>query len=280
MPRVWVRNAANDGWIEASQGGDPGQRGLTWEGAWDSGTAYDVDDAVENDGTAYICTAAHTNQEPPNASYWDVLAEKGDQGIQGDKGLNWQGVWSSLTTYAVDDAVENDGVSYVCTAGHTNQEPPNASYWDVLATGAVNVEHADEADMLTYADVRDSVTDLGTGRTFTAQAYTAHPNSEMSVTTPGTGRLYIHYHWSGYNSATRTIGWYATIYLDGVALSARARVGGTASHYVPGALMTVTNILAADTYTIDLRFYVQNAGDTTTVYDLRGECWFVREDAP
>ena len=44
--------------------------------------------------------------------------------------------------------------------------------------------------------------------------------------------------------------------------------------------MFVTNVLEADTYTIDLRFYVQTAGDTVRVYDLHGEVWFVREDAP
>ncbi len=63
--------------------GPQGDPGLVWLGAWDSGTSYEVDDAVENNGSSYICTAAHSNQEPPNASYWDLLAEKGDTGAAG-----------------------------------------------------------------------------------------------------------------------------------------------------------------------------------------------------
>ena len=52
------------------------------------------------------------------------------------RGINWKGAWSASATYAVYDAVSNDGSSYICTAAHTNHVPPNASYWDVLAAGA------------------------------------------------------------------------------------------------------------------------------------------------
>ena len=38
--------------------------------AWDSGTTYLVGRLATNGGTIYICTVEHTNQEPPNASYW------------------------------------------------------------------------------------------------------------------------------------------------------------------------------------------------------------------
>lgn len=63
-----------------------GPAGLNWHGAWSSGHAYAVDDAVSHDGASYMCTAAHTNQEPPNAAYWDVLAAKGDTGSAGAQG--------------------------------------------------------------------------------------------------------------------------------------------------------------------------------------------------
>jgi hypothetical protein len=165
---VAVANSLNDAppsasWSLLASAGTGGGTGdsINWTGAWSNTTPYSVDDAVSYLGSSYICTSAHTNQAPPNASYWDVLASKGDQGdtgpqgdqgiqgiqgtqgIQGDtgatgpkgdEGLNWLGAWSSATTYAIDDAVENDGSSYVCTAAHSNQEPPNTSYWDVLAS--------------------------------------------------------------------------------------------------------------------------------------------------
>ncbi len=40
--------------------------------AWDSGTSYEIGDMVAHEGVFYVCTAGNTNQEPPNASYWDV----------------------------------------------------------------------------------------------------------------------------------------------------------------------------------------------------------------
>lgn len=60
--------------------GPQGGPGLIWRGAWSSGTAYAVDDVVQRSGSAYVCTVAHTNHGPPNASYWDLLASKGDAG--------------------------------------------------------------------------------------------------------------------------------------------------------------------------------------------------------
>ena len=60
--------------------------GLSWLGAWDASTAYVVDDAVSYSGSSYICTEAHTNHVPPNTSYWDVLASKGDTGATGATG--------------------------------------------------------------------------------------------------------------------------------------------------------------------------------------------------
>ena len=53
---------------------------IEWLGAWSSETAYIERQAVAYSGTSYICTADHTNQQPPNASYWDVLAARGNDG--------------------------------------------------------------------------------------------------------------------------------------------------------------------------------------------------------
>jgi len=69
--------------------GDPGaagSEGLVWQGTWSSLTAYLIDDAVTNNGSSYIATTINTNQEPPNAAYWNVLASKGNQGPVGPEG--------------------------------------------------------------------------------------------------------------------------------------------------------------------------------------------------
>ena len=48
-------------------------------------------------------------------------------------GFNWTGDWSSLTTYAVGDAVQSNGTAYIAIAASTNQTPPNGAYWQVVA---------------------------------------------------------------------------------------------------------------------------------------------------
>ena len=43
---------------------------------WSAATAYVVDDMALLDFTVYICIQAHTNQKPPEASYWTVVTQK------------------------------------------------------------------------------------------------------------------------------------------------------------------------------------------------------------
>lgn len=57
---------------------------INWRGAWDSGTAYALRDAVGCNGASYICISAHSNQVPPNATFWDVLALRGVDGASGN----------------------------------------------------------------------------------------------------------------------------------------------------------------------------------------------------
>jgi len=46
--------------------------------AWSAATAYAVGDLVSLGGTNYYCKAAHTNQTPPNASYWYAMPATGE----------------------------------------------------------------------------------------------------------------------------------------------------------------------------------------------------------
>lgn len=111
---------------------------LVWKGDWSSGTTYAINDWVENDGAAYKCIAASTNNEPPNGTYWDLISSDTDTDTHE---LNWKGDWDSGTTYAADDWVENDGAAYKCIAASTNNEPPNATYWDLISSDTVPSSH-------------------------------------------------------------------------------------------------------------------------------------------
>jgi len=64
--------------------GATGPRGLTWLGAWNSGTTYLVDEAVSYLGSSWVCIQMHSNQPPDvSPSYWDLLAEQGSTGATG-----------------------------------------------------------------------------------------------------------------------------------------------------------------------------------------------------
>jgi hypothetical protein len=122
---------------DAGPKGDAGPSGLAWKGAWDSGTNYVQNDGVHHDLKAWIATAPSNNQppslNPPGSAFWDLFADSGPQGPAGT-GIIWTGVWSGATNYNQFDAVEDAGSAYVAKSSHINQQPPNATYWDLLAS--------------------------------------------------------------------------------------------------------------------------------------------------
>lgn len=56
---------------------------LKWKSTWSSATAYAINDAVQLSGSSYIAVATSTNQTPPNATYWALLAQVGATGTNG-----------------------------------------------------------------------------------------------------------------------------------------------------------------------------------------------------
>lgn len=51
--------------------------------AWSSATDYTPGDIVTLSGSSYVCIANNTNQTPPNATYWGLLASAGDFTLSG-----------------------------------------------------------------------------------------------------------------------------------------------------------------------------------------------------
>ena len=143
---------------------------IVGKGAWSSTTAYTVGQAVSINGSSYLCIAANTNEQPPNAAYWALLASvgaagatgatgatgptgpqgatgatgatgpTGATGATGPVGMVWTGAWSGATAYAINDAVSYAGSSWICIAANTNNAPPNATYWNELAAAATGVD--------------------------------------------------------------------------------------------------------------------------------------------
>ena len=71
--------------------GPIGPQGLNWRGPFVEATPYAVNDAVSfTDGSSYICIAPTTggdsSQDPPNSTYWQLLAQVGATGATGPQG--------------------------------------------------------------------------------------------------------------------------------------------------------------------------------------------------
>ena len=141
-----------------SQAGPQGPRGLAWRGHYSNLAGYLVDDAVEYNGSAYIAIApvpggcsSVTNcgapNAPPNPQFWSLLAQKGDAGTTGPtgpQGLVWRGTYSNASTYAVNDAVQYAGSSFVAVGAIAPQPcsticidpnaPGTSSKWQLIAS--------------------------------------------------------------------------------------------------------------------------------------------------
>lgn len=136
-------------WSIVAQKGSP-----LWRGVWSSSISYAIDDAVTFGGSSYVANTANLNSQPPNGN-WDDLAvggtpgpagppgsagPPGNNGLNGSpgptgatgSGFNWEGGWSSLATYQINDVIEYQRSSYIAIAMNTNSPPPSAD-WNLIA---------------------------------------------------------------------------------------------------------------------------------------------------
>jgi Collagen triple helix repeat (20 copies) len=170
--------AAGPAGANGTNGAD-GTPGLAWQGAWSSATNYAVNDAVSFGGASYLSVVAGNMGQRPDLhpASWAALAQAGaagaigatgatgsagavgaqgatgatgsagTTGAAGAVGMNFRGVWSAATEYAVKDAVTFAGSTYLAQVAGSNEEPDlNPSAWAVLAqtggTGATGAQGA------------------------------------------------------------------------------------------------------------------------------------------
>lgn len=142
-------------------------------GDYNSTTTYVENNIVSYNGSSYINILTCTNILPTNATYWKLIAEKGEQGIQGiqgeqgiqgvqgEKGLNWRGGYISTTSYVIDDAITFQGSSYICISPSVNNQPNiSPSYWDVLAEKGQDGLGSGDMNKSVYDTDGDGVVDL------------------------------------------------------------------------------------------------------------------------
>jgi len=60
--------------------------GFNFLGEYSGATSYTTGDSVSYLGSSYVAIQDTTGNLPTNAIYWQIVAEKGDQGPQGETG--------------------------------------------------------------------------------------------------------------------------------------------------------------------------------------------------
>lgn len=125
-------------------------RSMTWRGAYDSESTYDVDDVISYLGSTWICVQANTTQHPGQApSRWDLAAAKGDSGATGASGstgatgtsFTWRGTWESGQNYVANDVVFYQFGSWICTAATSSNPSVAPEAWALMADrGAQGVQ--------------------------------------------------------------------------------------------------------------------------------------------
>lgn len=162
---TYWRSAFNDGAATAS----------SWP--WHSWANYHVGAVVHEGGSWYRCVREHTNQRPPNATYWSnapLLSREWDPKWQyrQDDTVLYHGTWylslqngnhgnppptsatanswwastadtsrqwSATTAYAANTYRSYGGAWYRSVTAHTGQSPNNAGYWTATWTQSAGV---------------------------------------------------------------------------------------------------------------------------------------------
>lgn len=104
------------------------------KGAWSAVINYKLGDIVSSGGSSYICVLNGMNHVPPNATYWALLASKGDvgatgptgpQGVRGLTGFGGADLDTDVTLAANSDvkvATQKAVKTYVDTQANSNRQ--------------------------------------------------------------------------------------------------------------------------------------------------------------
>jgi len=173
-----------------------------WQGAYNAGTAYTVDDVVSYQGSSYICILASTGNLPTNATYWEQMSAKGTDGtdadllsisgtVQGDIYYNNGGAIARLPAGTAGDALITNGTganpSWGTVAG--------GKVLQVVSSGLINV----------------------TSDT-TSTSYVAVPSHSLAITPSATSsKVFMMFSFNARSYATANS--YFTLYRDSTNLS-------------------------------------------------------------
>ena len=108
---------------------DLGKLRFNWVGEWASNVQYESNDLVRHGGDVYVYIYAlkASGQAVTESAYWALVQE----------GLSWKGEYVAATAYKRHEVVHHSNNAYVniLSEPSAGNAPPNATYWQLLATG-------------------------------------------------------------------------------------------------------------------------------------------------
>ncbi len=150
---------------------------IFYAGFWETGVSYRAGAIVEHEGSSYISIVSEvTSVEPPDDSYWGLLAEKGEpgergpvgpsgdpgedgedgaDGADGDRGptgqqgpsglgFEWRGEFTPTTQYQPNNIVQFEGSSWIAIETSTGNQPDSSTSWDLFASGGEAASNGDD----------------------------------------------------------------------------------------------------------------------------------------
>jgi len=214
-----------------------------------------------------------------------TIGQKGDQGAPGASGdIVWSGAWIA-GTYSINDTVEYNGSSYVCTAATTEQPSLLASDWDLIAskgdigpsgstapyvhlTILTAVNHGGSNGTVAYANWDGSEIHKDSGFTHS----TSTNSSRVQVDTAGRYSLYFNIQCIEGGSARTTLMSHYRIDGTTVVIRGRQRNYSRGSGYGDlGVSMTTEVDLTSGQY-IEVGTTVDDTDGTYTVNSIPAEC--------
>jgi hypothetical protein len=118
-------------------------KGFNVTGPYNPATAYNVNDILSSGGSSYIVIAPTTGNAPPNATYYDLLAVKGEVGEEGAPGLPGTNGAGYLATSTTSLAIQTgskvfttqEGLAYTVGArARTSSNANGANFMEGIVT--------------------------------------------------------------------------------------------------------------------------------------------------
>lgn len=107
---------------------------ITWQGPWSAGT-YTQNQAVENGGSSYVCTAVSTTAEPPHAD-WDLMVAAALGMTTRTLTIQSPGAGEDISVFFTDRAITVQEIRAVRTGG---TDIDWTLYHDTAAHGTTNI---------------------------------------------------------------------------------------------------------------------------------------------